>query len=132
MQRAGSFAWSKTTGTGSGQGSRRKTPTNGVAWGWHGVGMGLAWGWHIIGVGMGLAWGWHGVGMGSHGVGMGLAWGWHGVGMGLAWGWHGVGMERMGPHGDEPTGPQKRRQDFVAEAGASRKSVGSWGLSVGT
>jgi hypothetical protein len=73
-----------------GLGSRRKTPTNGVAWGWHGVGMGLAWGWH--GVGMGLAWSWHG-------VSIGLAWGWHGVGMGLAWGrmglawgWHGVGM----------------------------------------
>jgi hypothetical protein len=27
------------------------------------------------GVCMGLAWGWHGVGMGPHGVGMGLAWG---------------------------------------------------------
>jgi hypothetical protein len=25
-----------------------------LAWGWHGVGMGLAWGWH--GVSMGLAW----------------------------------------------------------------------------
>jgi hypothetical protein len=41
----------------------------------------------------------------TNGVGMGLAWGWHGVGMGWAWGWHGVSMGRMGPHGDEPTGP---------------------------
>jgi hypothetical protein len=28
--------------------------------------------------------------------------------------------------------PASRRQDFVAEAGASRKSVGSWELFVGT
>jgi hypothetical protein len=63
----------------------------------HGVGMGLAWGWHGVGMGyMGWAWGWHGVGMGLawgwHAVGMGFAWGLHGVGMGFAWGLHGVGM----------------------------------------
>jgi hypothetical protein len=47
---------------------------------WHGVGMGLVWG----------RMGPPGVGMGPHGVGMGS---------------HGVGMGRMGPRGDEPTGP---------------------------
>jgi hypothetical protein len=52
---------------------------------------------------------------------MGLAWGWHGVSMGLALAWggmgsHGVGMGRMGPHGDEPTGPQP---------------LGSWLLALG-
>jgi hypothetical protein len=44
------------------QGPRRKTPTYGVAWGWHGADMGLA-----CGRGMGPARGWH--------------WHWH-------WHWH--------------------------------------------
>jgi hypothetical protein len=68
----------------------------GLAWGWHGVGMGLA-----CGVGMGLAWGWHGVGMGLAWGWHGAAWGWHGVGMGLEWGWHGVyqlGNWQLGPY----------------------------------
>jgi hypothetical protein len=69
-------------GHGWGLGSRRKTPTNGVGMGLHGVGMR---GWH--GVGMGLAPGWHRVST-EHRVSMGLAWG----RMGLAWGWHRVSM----------------------------------------
>jgi hypothetical protein len=79
---------------------------------------------------MGLAWGWHGVGM--QGVGMGLEWrGWHGVSMGLA-SWHGVGMGltsmgRMGPHGDEPTGPQQGQQGHprpIRPTGAAEVAAG--------
>jgi hypothetical protein len=33
---------------------------------------------------------------------------------------------------DEDPGQCRQGQDFVAEAGASRKSVGPWELSVGT
>jgi hypothetical protein len=67
----------------------------GLAWGR----MGLAWGYH--GVSMGLAWGWHG-----HGVSMGLAWGWYGVGMGLAWAEWG----RMGINPQEPWHVGRRQQ----------------------
>jgi hypothetical protein len=107
------------------QGPRRKTPTNGVAWGWHGVGMGLAC--------VGLAWGWHGVGMG---LAWGLAWGWHGASMGLAagMGWNGVGMCRMGPRdGDGPTGPRapgRRRSGAVQRQRASCPPLGAGCLLV--
>jgi hypothetical protein len=76
----------------------------GLAWGWHGVGMGLA----------SLAWGWHGVGMGPHGVGMGLAWG----RMGLAY-------FRMGP-APPPKPPPKNRP----AAGALTLRTGDWSGSV--